>query len=74
MLCIGCRPSEIMGIEDPYTAFCFDEACSYIVQKITDGEEPIIKEHEKKSNNQSKHLKPSEIFSKYNNVNVYNKE
>lgn len=29
-----------MGIDDEYTAYCFDEACSYIVSKILDGEEP----------------------------------
>lgn len=28
-----------MGIEDVYTAFCFDEACSYIIQRLEDGEE-----------------------------------
>lgn len=34
------RPSEIIGIVDVYTAFCFDEACAYITSKIKDGEEP----------------------------------
>jgi len=29
------RPSEIMGAEDEYTAFCFDEACAYILHKMT---------------------------------------
>lgn len=24
------RPSEILNIEDDYTAFCFDETCEYI--------------------------------------------
>lgn len=34
------RPSEIVGITDLYTSFCFDEACAYIISKMKDGEEP----------------------------------
>lgn len=34
------RPSEILGIVDVYTAFCLDEACTYITSKIKNGEEP----------------------------------
>lgn len=36
------RPSEIMGISDPYTAFCFDEACYFIEVKIKDMKENEI--------------------------------
>ncbi len=32
-----------MGIEDNYTAFCFDECCLYIKQRLEDGEEPVFK-------------------------------
>lgn len=36
-------PSEILFIEDPYVAFCFNEACYYIRNKIkVDGEEPVF--------------------------------
>lgn len=35
----GKDPSEIMGIEDEYTAFCFNEACTYIVTQIKNGNE-----------------------------------
>ena len=35
-----CRPSTLFGIADPYTAFCFDEACAYIQKEIDDGNEP----------------------------------
>lgn len=35
-----CRPSELLRIEDSYTAFCFDEACSYIMAKLMTGETP----------------------------------
>lgn len=34
-------PSEILNIEDEYTAFCFDEACTFILSKLEDGETPM---------------------------------
>ena len=40
MLDMHTKPSDILGIEDAYTAFCFDEACAYILKRIQDGEEP----------------------------------
>lgn len=33
------RPSEFLGLDDPYTAFCFDEACTYIMNRVDEGEE-----------------------------------
>ena len=36
----GCRPSELMAVEDSYTAFCLDEACALITAKMKGGEEP----------------------------------
>lgn len=33
-------PSEIMHIADEYTAFCFDEACAYILMKLEKGDTP----------------------------------
>lgn len=33
-------PSEILRIEDEYTAFCFDEACSDIISHLMNGDEP----------------------------------
>lgn len=32
----------MMDIADPYTAYCFDEACAFILQKIDNGEEPVF--------------------------------
>ncbi|WP_369703029.1 hypothetical protein [Clostridium moutaii] len=29
------RPSQILSIEDNYTAFCFDEACDYILSELS---------------------------------------
>lgn len=34
------RPSDIIGIEDDYTRYCFDEAVAYIISRIKDGENP----------------------------------
>jgi ATP sulfurylase len=37
------RPSTLLDIVDPYTAYCFDEACAYITGKLEQGEEPRFK-------------------------------
>lgn len=36
----ACRPSTLFDITDPYTAYCFDEACAYILSEIEEGNEP----------------------------------
>lgn len=36
----GKLPSEVLRIEDEYTAFCFDEVCSFILAKLESGEKP----------------------------------
>ncbi|MCD3223784.1 hypothetical protein G8V04_14360 [Clostridium botulinum C/D] len=36
-------PSEIMRIEDEYTAYCFNEACSYILNQMQQEEPPKFK-------------------------------
>ena len=71
MLGMSCRPSEIMEIYDPYTAFCFDEACAYIVKEIQDGKEPIIKKEKLsvEAKPQS-YKKASELYSKFSNVHI----
>ena len=35
----GTLPSEIMGISDCYEAFCFNEACLYIISELSQGKE-----------------------------------
>ena len=37
------RPSTLLDIMDPYTAYCFDEACAYITGQLEKGEEPQFK-------------------------------
>ena len=32
------RPSTLLDLVDPYTAYCFDEACAYITKPIASGE------------------------------------
>ena len=42
-------PSEILKIKDEYTAFCFDEACMYIITQIEDKKKPLWDEDRKKN-------------------------
>lgn len=56
-------PSDILGIEDEYTAFCFNEACAFIVSKINDGQEPIIKDIGKE---EKVYSRPSDFYNKFN--------
>lgn len=35
-------PSEVLHVEDEYTAYCLDEACDYILDMISSGQEPIF--------------------------------
>lgn len=62
MLDMHCRPSELLEINDAYTAFCFDEACSYILSKIRRGEEPMPKV---KSDQPKVYKKPSDYYKKF---------
>lgn len=63
-LCVICdyyksvRPSELMGIEDVYTAYCFDEAITYIRSRLAKGDKIV-----NKSNKKCKSF--SELYSKY---------
>lgn len=62
MLDMHCRPSELLEINDAYTAFCFDEACSYILGKIRQGEEPVPKT---KGEQPKAYKKPSDYYKKF---------
>lgn len=41
----GKRPSELLDIEDNYTAYCLDEACAYIMNRIDQGDEMYFEKH-----------------------------
>jgi len=66
MLDMHIRPSELMDIDDAYTAFCFDEACAFIISQLKDGKEPVIKKGREEGGPQ--HLsRPSDLYKKYQN-------
>lgn len=50
------KPSQILNIEDEYTAYCFDEACSFIMFKIDNKEEPKYETHYATPSEMYKHL------------------
>lgn len=66
MLDMHIRPSEIMGITNTYLAFCFDEACAYIIKEMQDGKEPVFKIDNDIKKEAGKKVKPSDIYSKFN--------
>lgn len=59
----NCLPSSVVGIEDNYTAFCFNEACSYIRQRMDNGDEPIYQIDEEQ--NKMNYSCASEFFKQY---------
>lgn len=46
------RPSQIINLNSEYEAFCFDEACSYILNELNkeDHREPSFDEEKPKNN------------------------
>ena len=51
-----CRPSLLLDVEDCYTAYCFDEACFYILRQLEDKKEPRFR---------SKHTSFSDLYAGY---------
>lgn len=37
-------PSQILRIREEYLAFCFDEACEYIMAELEEKKRPVFKE------------------------------
>ena len=60
----SCLPSEILGIEDSYVAFCFNEACCEIILRLQNEEKPYFIEDRKKEEEQPKHYNNFEDFYK----------
>ena len=58
MLEIHCRPSDLIGGLDDYTAYCFDEACAFIIKRLKDGDEPIVT----KKVQQKSYSRPSDFY------------
>lgn len=63
MLDMHSRPSDLIGIKDEYTAFCFDEVCAYIISEINNGKEPIV--GDKETSNSKEYTRPSDVYKKY---------
>ena len=61
-----------MGVEDPYTAFCFDEACAYIHMEIVENKkEPnfnVFKEDGQETDTQAHYTRPSDFYNKVKGV------
>lgn len=65
----GCRPSEIVGIDCKYTAYCFDEAANYIICQIKDKKTPKF-DSEEKSRNQPHYGSLSEMYASMSHLNL----
>ena len=38
-------PSEILHIEEPYDAYCLDEACAWVMSELDSGEKFYVNKH-----------------------------
>lgn len=47
----GQRPSEIISVDDDYTAFCFDEAVYFIISELKKGNEPCFSDMQQTTTN-----------------------
>nr|DAK57088.1 MAG TPA: hypothetical protein [Caudoviricetes sp.] len=59
----NCLPSDIMGIEDIYTAFCFNEACAEIMLRLQNEEKPIYREQREEG--QEEYSNFTEFYKKF---------
>lgn len=54
----------MLGLEeDSWLAFCFDEACAFIITQLKEDKKPIMRVDN--SNNQITYSKPSDLYNKY---------
>lgn len=53
-------PSQLMGLQDEYTAYCFNEACAQIMYRLEKGEEPTFR-----TKDTTHYTRPSELYKKY---------
>lgn len=59
----NCLPSDIIGIEDIYTAFCFNEACAEIMLRLQNEEKPIYREQREEE--QEEYSNFTEFYKKF---------
>lgn len=60
----NCLPSDIIGIEDNYTAFCFNEACAEIMLRLQNEEKPIYRE-QREEEQQEEYSNFTEFYKKF---------
>lgn len=53
----NCKPSQVFPEMDEYTAFCFDEACTYIQLQMQDDKKPYFRKIDKETKLETKHFK-----------------
>lgn len=58
------RPSVLLGIDDEYSAYCFDEACALIMTHLDNKEEPTFAQKNKPGH---KYTSFSDLYAKYDN-------
>ena len=58
-------PSEILGIEDTYTAFCFDEACCNLRLRIENEEKPRYIEQNKNGERKLEYSSFTDFYKQY---------
>lgn len=58
------RPSNIIGLENDYCAYCFDEACVFLYQALKDGKKLHFKGDKSEKQIKPKHYKSIGEFYK----------
>lgn len=58
-----CLPSEILGIKDDYTAYCFNEACCQLMIRLDNEEKPYYIE-QREQEEEPKHYSNFKDFYK----------
>lgn len=64
----GGRPSEVIGVvDDEYTAYCFDEACLYILNMLNDNKKPMFDDdkEQQKSDIKNNYTCFSDLYKNY---------
>lgn len=61
----NCRPSDVINIEDEYTAYCFNEACALIIIRMQNGEKPEYGKNRFEKNEKTHYTNFSDLYKNY---------
>lgn len=61
----NCLPSEIICIDDEYTAYCFNEACALILIRLQKGEKPRFQKERFKGRKDTHFTNFSDMYKYY---------